>query len=124
MKTRMEYPNDTKDVFKECGSCSRTFAHLLNREFGHNDKAAEKAMNLMAGGIMNQGYQCGMLWGASLAVGGEAYRRHKDLDRAVATTVHTTQLLISSFKEKTETVNCRDIIGIDLTSKIGMAKLF
>ena len=69
MKTSTESPNDAKDVFKACGTCSRTFAHLLNREFDYQDEAIEKAMNPMAGGIMNQGYQCGMLWGAALAVG-------------------------------------------------------
>ena len=122
MRTNPEYPNDTKDVFKACGTCSRTFAHLLNRAFGHPDEAAEKAMNLMAGGILNQGYQCGMLWGASLAVGGEAYRMQENLDSAIEAAVSATEELITSFMEQTDTVNCREIIGIDLTSKVGMAK--
>ena len=121
MKSRTASPNDTKDIFMACGTCSRTFAHLLNREFGHPDEATEKAMNLMAGGIMNQGYQCGMLWGAALAVGGEAYRRHGDLDKAIEAAVNGIQELISSFIEQTETINCREIIGIDLTSEAGMA---
>ena len=121
MKTSTESPNDAKDVFKACGTCSRTFAHLLNREFGHPDEAIEKAMNPMAGGIMNQGYQCGMLWGAVLAVGGEAYRRLENLDRAIDAAVNATQDLITSFMEQTDTVNCREIIGIDLTSEVGMA---
>jgi len=122
MKTRTEYPNDTKELFKSCGTCSRTFAHLLNREFGHPDEASEKAMNLMAGGIMNQGFQCGMLWGAALAVGGEAYRRQGSLDGAIAAAVSATQELITSFMEQTDTVNCREIIGLDLTSETGMAE--
>jgi len=122
MKALTKSPNDTKDVFKACGTCSRTFAHLLNREFGHPDEASEKAMNLMAGGIMNQGFQCGMLWGAALAAGGEAYRRQGNLDGAIAAAVSATQELITSFMEQTDTVNCREIIGVDLTSKIGMAK--
>lgn len=122
MKARTQYPNDAKDVFKACGTCSRTFAHLLNREFSHPNEAMEKAMNPMAGGIMNQGYQCGMLWGAVLAVGGEAYRRHGDLDGAIEAAVNATQELITSFVEQTDTINCRDIIGIDLTSETGMAE--
>ena len=51
----------TKDILKECRTCSRTFATILNRQFGHPRVPEEKAMNLMAGGILNQGYQCGML---------------------------------------------------------------
>lgn len=122
MKSRTASPNDTKDVFMACGTCSRTFAHLLNREFGHPDEATEKAMNLMAGGIMNQGYQCGMLWGAALAVGGEAYRRKKDLDKAIEAALSATKALITSFKEYSNSPNCREIIGIDLTSEAGMAE--
>lgn len=122
MKSRIEAPNDTKDVFKECGTCSRTFAHILNREFGSPKEHEEKAMNLMAGGIMNQGYQCGMLWGAALAVGGEAYRRQGELDLAIEAALSATQALITSFMEQTDTVNCREIIGIDLTSETGLAE--
>lgn len=29
-----------------------------------------------AGGIMQRGYQCGMIWGAALAAGAEAHRLH------------------------------------------------
>ncbi len=122
MKARTQSPNDVKDVFKACGTCSRAFAHLLNREFGHPDEAAEKAMNLMAGGIMNQGYQCGMLWGAALAAGAAAYRRHEGLEGAVEAAVNAIQELITSFMEQTDTVNCREIIGLDLTSESGMAE--
>ena len=122
MKTRTEFHNDTKELFKACGTCSRTFAHLLNREFGHPDEATEKAMNLMAGGIMNQGYQCGMLWGAALAVGGEAYRKHGDLQGTVEAAVRAVQELITSFMEHSNSPNCREIIGIDLTSESGMAE--
>jgi hypothetical protein len=122
MRNNPEYPNDAKEVFTACGTCSRTFAHLLNRAFGYPDETAEKAMNLMAGGILNQGYQCGMLWGASLAVGAEAYREYEDLDLAVTSAVNATQHLIASFVDQTDTVNCREIIGLDLTSKIGMAR--
>ena len=28
----------------------------------------------LAGGFMGYGYQCGMLWGAALAAGAQAYR--------------------------------------------------
>ena len=122
MKASTESANDTKEVFKACGTCSRTFAHILNREYGHPDEASEKAMNPMAGGIMNQGYQCGILWGAALAVGGEAYRMQVDLDSAIEAAVNATRELIDSFMEQTDTVNCREIIGIDLTSETGMAE--
>ena len=122
MTTPVKKQNDAKDVFKKCGTCSRTFAHILNREFGHPKEHEERAMNLLAGGIMNQGHQCGMIWGAALAVGAESYRKHENLNKAVATAVTTTQEVLASFIKESGATNCRDIIGYDLTSKIGMAK--
>jgi len=114
--------NDAKEVFKNCGTCSRTFAHILNREFGHPKEHEERAMNPLAGGIMNQGHQCGMIWGAALAVGAESYRKYENLDKAIATAVTATQEVMASFIKESGATNCRDIIGYDLTSKIGMAK--
>ncbi|WP_273565677.1 C-GCAxxG-C-C family protein [Maribacter halichondriae] len=122
MKTTIKRQNDAKEVFKKCGTCSRTFAHILNREFGHPKEHEERAMNPMAGGIINHGHQCGMIWGAALAVGAESYRKHENLDRAVATAITATQGVVESFIKESGATNCRDIIGYDLTSKIGMAK--
>ncbi len=113
---------DTKEVFKKCGTCSQTFCHLLNREFGHPKEAAERALDPLAGGIMNQGHQCGMLWGAALAVGAESFRRNDDSTQAVAVAVTATQHLIESFLKRTNTVSCRAITGCDLNSFFGMAK--
>ena len=114
--------NNAKEVFRKCGTCSRTFAHLFNREFGHPQEHEEKALNPLAGGIMNGGYQCGMLWGATLAVGSESYRRNNNLDKAINVAIGATQNIMESFVKKTNTVNCKEIIGYDLNSKLGMAK--
>ena len=97
MSASIKKHNDAKDVFSKCGTCSRTFAHILNREFGHPKAYEERALNPLAGGIMNQGYQCGMLWGAALAVGAESFRKHKNQDRAIAIAVSATQKIIDSF---------------------------
>ena len=67
-------PKDGKKVFRKLGTCSRTFFYILNREFGHPRELEERASDVLAGGIMQKGHQCGMLWGASLAIGAEAYR--------------------------------------------------
>ena len=120
MKTSIKNNNDAKAVFKKCGTCSRTFAHILNREFGHVKEHEERALNPLAGGILNQGHQCGMLWGAALAVGSESFRKHKDLEKAIA--VAATQRIIDSFVKQSGAVNCEAIIGYDLTSFFGMTK--
>ena len=114
--------NDAKTVFREKGTCSHTFAHLLNREFGNSKDIEERATDPMAGGLMQKGHQCGMLWGASLAVGAEAYRKSKNSDEAIHLAITATQKLLESFSTRTNTINCRDIIHSDLDNFFGLTK--
>ena len=100
MTTIKVHKNDTKKrVFRKLGTCSRTFFHLLNREFIHLAETEEMAADPLAGGIMQKGHQCGMLWGATLAVGTESFRRSDNLDQAMGLAIVTTQNLLSSFSE-------------------------
>jgi len=117
-------PKDGKKVFRKLGTCSRTFFYILNREFGHLKELEERAADSLAGGIMQKGHQCGMLWGASLAVGAEAYRKCKNQNQAISVAVNATQKLMTSFSERENTINCRDITHCDFSSKLSMAKYF
>jgi len=116
------HKNDTKKIFKELGTCSRTFFYLLNREFDHLTETEERAADPLAGGIMQKGQQCGMLWGATLAVGTESYRRSNNLDRTMGLAIVTTQNLVNSFSERTNTLNCLDITNCHLDTFFGMTK--
>ncbi|HAY71533.1 MAG TPA: hypothetical protein DCX89_06555, partial [Saprospirales bacterium] len=91
--------------------------HLLNHEFDNNKSREEKASDMLAGGIAQKGHQCGMLWGVALAAGAEAYKRYYDKNMAVATAIHTSQLLVESFKKRTRSANCRDIAKVNWESK-------
>ena len=122
MNSSKTIPQDTKKVFLKCGTCSRTFCYLLNREFGHTKEDEERAADPMAGGLMQTGHQCGMLWGAALAVGAESFRRHNDRGQAIAIAITATQHLMESFSKTAKSVNCRDIIGYDLTNKSELEK--
>jgi C_GCAxxG_C_C family probable redox protein len=122
MKPLPTTKNDTKQVFRQCGTCSRTFFHLLNREFGYNKDLEEKASDPLAGGIMQLGHQCGMLWGAAMAVGAEAFRQTDETDEAIGRAIQATQHLVKSFAERTQTVNCREITDTDFSKTIQMIK--
>ncbi len=122
MENTPNQPNDTKAVFKKCGTCAQTFAHILNREFGHPRDAHERAVDPLAGGILRHGHQCGMLWGATLAVGAESYQRFEDTDQAKALALIATQHVVDSFLNQTNTVNCRAITGVNMRSFFGMVK--
>ena len=114
--------NDAKKVFKSLGTCSRTYFYLLNREFGHTKEPEERAADSLAGGILQKGHQCGMLWGATLAVGAESFRMNNDLNQANYLAISATQHLIKSFKERAKTTNCKEITECNLDSFFGMSK--
>ncbi len=120
MKDSKTIPNDTKKVFMKLGTCSRTFFYLLNREFGYLNEMDECAADPFAGGVMQKGHQCGMLWGSTLAVGAEAYRRCDDRDRAIGVAIQATQHIVESFANRTNYVNCRDVTGYDFTKKFDL----
>lgn len=116
----MRNNENVKQTFKNCGTCSQTFAHLLNREFGQPMEMEEVAIDPLAGGLLNHGHQCGMLWGAILATGAEASRRYDSIDEAIAVTISASQHVVHSFLNKTNTVNCREITGYKLNTFLGM----
>jgi hypothetical protein len=111
-----------KRTFIKKGTCSRTFFYILNREFGHPRDEEEKAIDPLAGGILQQGYQCGMLWGASMAVGAEAFRRKEDPSHATALSILATQHVMKSFENRTSSIECEDITSCDFTTKKGLLR--
>jgi len=114
--------NDAKKVFYKKGTCSRTFFYLLNREYSHPLDDEEKAADPLAGGILQQGFQCGMLWGASMGVGAEAYRRFDDRDKATALAIKATQHVMKSFVNRTNSADCIDITSTDFKKKLSVAR--
>ncbi|HNW29401.1 MAG TPA: C-GCAxxG-C-C family (seleno)protein [Spirochaetota bacterium] len=109
---------DIKKEFMKKGSCSQALCFFLDREFGCQKAEGERAADPMAGGILLQGHQCGMLWGSSLAAGAEAFRRFGDSGRATAAALSATARLMKSYSGRTGSVNCRDVCGHDFTRKI------
>ncbi|HEY4788860.1 MAG TPA: C-GCAxxG-C-C family protein [Bacteroidales bacterium] len=115
-------PGYTKKVFSKCGTCSQTFLYVLNREFGYPGEIEERASDPLAGGLMNTQHQCGMLWGSALAAGAESYRMCNDQGKAIGKAITASQYIVESFSKRAKTVNCRDIIGFDMSDKLNMAK--
>ena len=110
-----------RKVFWKCGTCSQAMFHLLNHEFDNLKENEEKASDLLAGGIAQKGYQCGMIWGAALAVGAESFRRYSDKSEAIASAITASQRLMESFTKRTKSADCRDISRVDWESKLDMA---
>ena len=70
----------------------------------------------MAGGIMQHGYQCGMIWGATLAAGAQAYRLHGPGPQAETMAIIAAQRLVNSFRAQNSHINCLEITDIDKSS--------
>jgi len=89
---------------------------VVDGSFGHPLKLEENASIPLAGGIAQHGYQCGMVWGAALAAGAEAYRCFGAGPRAQTVAVMAAQRIVAAFRASNNAVNCLDITGIDKTS--------
>jgi len=87
---------------------------VVDRSYGHPLKVEEEATAPLAGGIMQYGYQCGMLWGATLAAGAQAYRLFGTGPQAETRAVVAAQRLVESFRNRNKNTNCLEIIEIDL----------
>jgi hypothetical protein len=82
-------------------------------------KLEEKASAPLAGGIMGNGYQCGMLWGAALAAGAQAYRLFGPGPQAETEAIKAAQKIVESFRRRTHNeINCLEITDLNLKGKI------
>nr|WP_321357547.1 C-GCAxxG-C-C family protein [uncultured Draconibacterium sp.] len=104
--------------------CTGAIYAVVNKNFGQCDSEVEKATGPLCGGILQEGHQCGMLWGAALAAGAEANRRMKDPNAATSLAISVARDLIDSFSKRTSSVNCRDITHCNQKSKLGQIKFF
>ena len=66
----------------------------------------------LAGG-MQQGYQCGMLWGAALAAGARAYRLWGPGPQAETGAVIAAQQAVEAFRARTGEINCAEIVALN-----------
>ena len=105
------------------GACSTTLITVLDRADGHPLDLEERATEPFAGGLM-QGYQCGMLWGASLAAGAQAHRRLGPGPQAEAAAVDAATRLVGSFRACHHHINCLEITETDPRKKWQTFKYF
>jgi hypothetical protein len=109
-------PMGTVGTFMMGRACSDTLFHVLSDAYGHPSKPEELATMPFAGGIMQHGYQCGMIWGAALAAGAQAYRLFGPGSRAETMATIAAQRLVASFRALNNNINCLEITEIDKSS--------
>jgi len=122
MKASDKISQDTKWVFLKKGTCSRTLFYILNREFDHPLEKEEQAADVLAGGIMQYGYQCGLLFGSVLAMGAEAQHRRNEKGEAIALAIHASKSMLEAFVETAGSDDCQDITETNFHKKKDFAK--
>jgi hypothetical protein len=89
---------------------------VVDASLGHPLKIEERACLPLMGGFMNYGYQCGMLWGTTLAAGAQAYRVLGPGPQAETAAIIAAQRLAEFFRTRYKDVNCLAITGMDFRS--------
>ena len=98
--------------------------NVLDRAYEHPLPLEEGASMPFAGGIMQNGHQCGMVWGGALAAGAEAYRLHGPGPKAETAAIIAAQRLLEAFRASNKGINCLEITGTDLKSAMQLIKYF
>ncbi len=89
---------------------------VVDCSFDHPLKIEEEATIPLAGGIMQHGYQCGMIWGAALAAGAQAYRLFGPGPQAETKAIMAAQRVVESFRARNNEINCLEITDLDNSS--------
>jgi hypothetical protein len=109
-------PLRTVGTFIRGRACSDTLLHVLDCAYARPLPDEERAAMPLAGGIVQRGLQCGMIWGATLAAGAEAHRRLGDGPRAEAVAVAAAAGLLKVFRSQNGATDCHDLTEIDESS--------
>lgn len=117
MKASISNLKDTKLVFLQTGTCSQSLFHILDQEFDNEMDLEERAAATLAGGVVYQGKVCGIVLGAILGAGVEAYHEGGSLDTSICLSIEATQKLLVSFNAMAHAINCYDIAHVDFNSK-------
>lgn len=84
----------------------------------------EQATMPLAGGVSNMDYQCGMLWGAALSAGAQAYRLYGAGPKAETAAIIASQKLVAAFRHHTKNeINCLEISHLDMQEDFDAGKI-
>ena len=106
----------TVGAFINGRACSDTLFHVLSRAFEHPMTDEERAAMPFAGGMMQHGYQCGMIWGATLAAGAQAYRLFGAGPQTEAKAIIAAQRLVEAFRGRNKHIDCFELTETNKSS--------
>ncbi|MFC1529736.1 C-GCAxxG-C-C family (seleno)protein [Gemmatimonadota bacterium] len=87
--------------------------NVLDRAFENPLEKEEHATTLLAGGIVQLGYQCGLVWGAAMGAGARAFQLLGSGPQAETGAIIATRRIVESFRDRNGDIDCYGITGID-----------
>lgn len=103
----------TVRTFLKVGTCSEALINVLDRAYGDPLLLEEKAAMPFAGGIVQHGYQCGLLWGAALAAGARAFRLFGSGAEAETRALEAARRIVASMMSGYGEIDCMELTGTD-----------
>jgi hypothetical protein len=97
---------------------------VVDASFKNPLEVEEQATMPLAGGIANMGYQCGMIWGAALSAGAQAYRLYGPGPKAEVAGIVAAKRLLTAFRHHTKNeINCLEISHLDMQGDFDAGKI-
>jgi C_GCAxxG_C_C family probable redox protein len=100
-------------------NCSQAIAVAFADSVNFDEDAAMNAARGFGGGIGSHGKTCGAVTGAVMVLGIHAARLAPDEKQAKAKAYELAQAFTKRFAELHGTIECRDLIGLDLSTEEG-----
>ncbi len=114
MKTAKKNQLQNSLLIQKSGACSQSLFYIFNQEFDNEMDIEERAAASLTGGVTYRSKVCGLIIGAVLGAGAEAYKRYRQPNSKA---IEIAKTMVDSFSTQFSLINCNDIVEIDLSKE-------
>ena len=109
-------------MFLEGYNCAQAVLTCCGRDYGLSKETAVKVAQAFGGGMGRTGNVCGAVTGAMMVIGLKRSAASGTDSQAKQDAHRLTQELLSRFKARNGSILCRDLLGCDLSTEVGLRK--
>ena len=102
-------------------NCAQSVFSVYGKDYGIDEKAAKSIAAGFGSGIGKTQQICGAISGAVMVLGAEYFDENNKAE-SKEKVYGKTRELIKSFEEKNKCSDCRNLIGIDISTEEGLLK--
>jgi C_GCAxxG_C_C family probable redox protein len=116
----MNKPEKAVNCFMTGPNCSMAIFSTFGPEFGVDEKTALKIASAFGGGMARMGQTCGAVTGAFMVLGLTRYAAPLDTNDVKKEKLYSlVRAFTDEFKLRNKSINCREILGCDLSTREG-----